>query len=457
MLKKTNGYWIFERCKDEALMYNTRSEFNKKSTGAYLKSLKMGWLDEFCSHMFEFRKPRNYWTKEKCRKEALKYEHRVDFQKKSGTAYVLCRTNNWLDEFCSHMEILGDLYKRCIYAYEFPDNSVYVGLTFNVKKRNKDRKTKKNDGVTKHISETGLQPKIIQLTDYIDVKSAIIKEGEYEKKYKDEGWTILNIAKTGSIGGGFKIWTKEICQIEALKYNTKKEFRENNGKAYNASYDHEWLNEICSHMKKMINVKGYWTKEKCQEESLKYNIKEEFRKYCSAAYGKACDNKWIDEICSHMSEIKKPRNYWTKERCHKEALKYKTRTEFQNESTSAYNKSLKNKWLCEICSHMEKIYWTKEKCREESLKYTTRTEFQKKSHGAYYISLKNKWLDEICHHMIEINKSRGYWIKERCYKESLKYKTRTEFQKKSVGAYTKSLKNKWLDEFFNKQTRFSIS
>ena len=397
----------------------------------------------------EFRKPRNYWTKEKCQNEALKYKYRSEFQKKSTRAYILCRTNNWLDEFCSHMKLLGDLYKRCIYSYEFPDKCVYVGLTFNLKKRNKDRKTDENDGVTKHIIETGLQPTLIQLTDYIDVEEASIKEGEYVKTYKDAGWVILNIAKTGSIGGGFKIWTKEICQNEALKYNTRKEFRENNEKAYNGAYDHGWIDEICSHMKRMINVQGYWTKERCQEEALKYNTKEEFRKNCSAAYSKVYDNKWLDEICSHMIEITKPRGYWTKEKCRIEALKYTTRTDFQNESSSAYIKSLKNKWLDEFCSHMEKKpsgYWIKEKCHEESLKYKTRTEFQNKSVSAYYISSKNKWLDEICSHMIEITKPRGYWTKKRCHEESLKYKTRTEFQKKSVSAYTKSFKNKWLYE-----------
>lgn len=44
-------------------------------------------------------------------------------------------------------------------------------------------------------------------------------------------------------------------------------------------------------------------------------------------------------------------------------------------------------------------YWTKEKCYEESLKFNRRGEFQKKSKVAYQVALKNKWLDEICSHM----------------------------------------------------------
>ena len=251
MLRKPNGYWSKEKCKKEALKYNTRCEFSKKQVGAYLKSQRNGWLDEICSHMIGVKKPRNYWTKEKCKEEALKYKYRSEFQKKSGTAYILCRTNNWLDEFCSHMELIGDLYNRCIYSYEFSDKYVYIGLTFNLNKRDEERKYKKNDCVTKHIINTGLKPILIQLTDYIGVEEAAIKEGEYKEKYIKDGWNILNIAKTGGIGGGHRKWTKEKCQEEALKHNTKKEFREKNSKAYNASYDHKWINEICIHMKKV--------------------------------------------------------------------------------------------------------------------------------------------------------------------------------------------------------------
>jgi len=43
---------------------------------------------------------------------------------------------------------------------------------------------------------------------------------------------------------------------------------------------------------------------------------------------------------------------WTKERCYKEALKYKTRTNFRKSSSSAYIRARKEGWLDEICEHM---------------------------------------------------------------------------------------------------------
>ena len=101
--------------------------------------------------------------------------------------------------------------------------------------------------------------------------------------------------------------------------------------------------------------------------------------------------------------MKKPNGYWTKERCHKEALKYSIRKEFVKGSSGAYNAAYKNGWLDEICSHMEIICgkWTIETTKEEALKYNTHIEFSKGSRGAYATAYKNGWLDEICSHMIK--------------------------------------------------------
>ena len=51
----------------------------------------------------------------------------------------------------------------------------------------------------------------------------------------------------------------------------------------------------------------------------------------------------------------------------------------------------------------------------------------------------------------------GYWTKENCKEESLKYKNRFEFKKVSGGAYHSSRKNGWLDEFFPKTKRGQVN
>lgn len=50
----------------------------------------------------------------------------------------------------------------------------------------------------------------------------------------------------------------------------------------------------------------------------------------------------------------KPRNYWTKERCREEALKYKNKKEYRNGNNGSYNAAYRKGWLNDVCSHMVK-------------------------------------------------------------------------------------------------------
>ena len=52
----------------------------------------------------EDKKPKNYWTKERCREEALKYERWNDFRKNCSNAYNSARAQGWLDDIYQHMK-----------------------------------------------------------------------------------------------------------------------------------------------------------------------------------------------------------------------------------------------------------------------------------------------------------------------------------------------------------------
>ena len=290
------GYWTKERCHKEALKYKTKAEFRQNERRAYDKAKRLKWVDEICSHMTEIR--RKPWTKEECQIEALKYKNRKDFQYNSKGCYLSALKRKWINDICGHMTSTGNLHKRCIYSYEFSDNFVYVGLTFNIEKRNHDHLSSKRSPVFIHSSKTGILPLLIQLTDYISVDDAKLKEGEYLEIYKSKKWNILNKSETGAVGGKSK-WTKEKCQIEALKYKDKTEFRSMDHGCYLAASKNKWMVEICSHMVPRYKSDGYWTKDKCGEETIKYNKKSEFRKNNQTAYFIINKNKWFD-LYSHM-------------------------------------------------------------------------------------------------------------------------------------------------------------
>ncbi len=98
--------WTKRRCAEEAAKYTTRSEFVRRSRGAYRASLENGWIDEIAAHLTGERTPSRLITKEICAEEALKYSSRGEFQTASKRFYIAARRRGWLDEICSHMEYL---------------------------------------------------------------------------------------------------------------------------------------------------------------------------------------------------------------------------------------------------------------------------------------------------------------------------------------------------------------
>lgn len=92
-----------EECRNEALKYESRTSFFNHSKGYYLRAHRKGWVNEICGHMSEKIKPKNYWTYDRCKEEALKYEFKSDFGKRSTSAYSAARLGGWLEDICSHM------------------------------------------------------------------------------------------------------------------------------------------------------------------------------------------------------------------------------------------------------------------------------------------------------------------------------------------------------------------
>jgi predicted GIY-YIG superfamily endonuclease len=141
------------------------------------------------------------------------------------------------------MKTKGNLFKRTVYVYEFIDNSVYVGLTYDIEKRDSKHKRDRRSKVFQHILKTGLTPKLTHV-EYISVEEAVLVEHETVEKYRNNGYVILNIAKTGAIGGGNLKWTFDKVKIEAKKYTTKSEFMKKNNSVYSIVASNGWLNEV---------------------------------------------------------------------------------------------------------------------------------------------------------------------------------------------------------------------
>lgn len=218
-------------------------------------------------------------------------------------------------------------------------------------------------------------------------------------------------------------WTFEKLQIEALKYKTKRDFQKYSSKAYHSAVVRDDYDQITQHMPKNICIGNKpstykWTPEKLQEEALKYETKRDFKLGSYSAYFIAQRRGILQEICRHMPEVSnKP---WTDEELVAEALRYNRRVDFHKNSSGAFTAAWKRgrDFLDTICSHMieyagenhHNFKWTNEDLHIEALKYKTIAEFQKGNRSAYGLARNRNIFDEICSHM---KPSRGSSLAEK--------------------------------------------
>jgi len=404
-------YWTYERCKEEALKYQTSYEFKKAEPSAYRACVKHRWLKDISSHFKSVYKPSGYWTVDKCIAEAKKYSSRESLRKNASRAYLVLWERKLLDDACSHMFKSEDYsYLRYSYAIEFPtENKVYVGITYKLAERKRKHllmvngKSSHKNGNIRDLLNRSIEYVWKPNSTAFHLNESTTKEEELYSYYEGKGWILLNISKLGSTGAKPRK-TKHECHIDALKFKTR----------------------------------------------------AKFSKYSSSSYGIARKHGWLDDICSHMDIIKKPYGYWSLEKCTELAKPYKTRMSFGKNEPYAYSSAQRNKWLDQVCAHMEITakpdgYWTLEKCIEVAKKYEFKNEFRKNESSAYAIIKRNKWLDEACGHLKGVMTPHGHWNSyDNCKQEALKYKTRTEYLKKARGAYAKASKNGWLSDFFVK-------
>lgn len=450
--RKPPGYWTKKRVTKEALKYKTRGEFRNGSATAYGIAVNDGYLDEICGHMDFINRPSGYWTKKRCHEEAKKYHTRIEFRKNAPGAYKSAFSNGWLNEICKHMDIIGHKYRRFIYSIEFADQSVYVGLTYNPRERiAKHLKDSHNKAVKNKINK-GLKYKLVVDPNPYNVNVAQKIESKKIDSYKKRGWIILNEAKTGpgssSLGSSVRKWTPELIAQEAKKYPSLKEFEQSSPGACGAAYKLQIMPIVSSHFIRVEKPKGYWkSKENCKAEALNHKTITDFQNFASAAYQSARKMGILDDITGHMIK-QKPKGYWTKGNCAIEAQKYKTKSEFAAKAPVAYATAQRRGWLEDICQHMKSPkkphgYWSKEACQAESLRYSTRSEFQKGSPGVYSTAQRRGWIDEICAHMGPKRKPRGFWTKSNCSTEAKAFSTMAELKKNSRGAFNAIQQNGW--------------
>lgn len=89
---------------------------------------------------------------------------------------------------------------------------------------------------------------------------------------------------------------KENVFNEARKYKDKDEFKMANPSAFLAAYRYGYIDDMDWLVRQRQHKKGYWTYDTIEEEAVKYETKGDFRKNCSTAYRKALELGIIEDF-----------------------------------------------------------------------------------------------------------------------------------------------------------------
>lgn len=441
--------WNEDTLTEEARKYKTRSEFMKNNGGAYLAATRSGILDKVCSHMTSVLHAD--YTLEELQKEALKYNFKRDFIVNSRNYYYAAQRRGILNQICSHMstnppskgeinllEEIKKVYpKACSARFKkinIPNKSYIKTLEIDIY-LSELHKGIEFDGKYWHSVE-GLKRSHPTWPEEDLLNYHIIKDEYFKSKgidilhIKEEDWikdkescikrclVFLNNGKVRRTK-----WTPEKCKVLAAKFQTRSKFQEEYRQAYKAAKRFGILDEICSHMMRghsLVRGENHfsskYTDQEIFDEIKKYKTKSEVYKNNHSLYRTAISRGLWEAATSHMPKHieqtgeNHPNYKWTKEKLIKEAKKYRTRSEFQKNSGSAYVAAYNKDIVDEICSHMPKrvdksgenspfYKLTDEEVREEAQKYEYKIDFLRNSSGPYQVAYKRGILDDICKHM----------------------------------------------------------
>lgn len=360
---KPNGYWTYEKCKPIALSYNDRRIFHKEQKEVYKVIQRDGW-DDLLQHMIwttpsgNTRYTDGYFDdKEKAREEALKYNTRTQISEKCPYAYNTIRKNGWEDELFSHMKRHATNKPRQIYVFYWSDMSAYVGQSCNWKRRYNYHL--KKGPVFNHIQKTGEQPIFKILTKRpVKEENTPKYEDKWMNHYESLGYTMLNSAPAGSLGGKRSVWTKENIWNIVSKCSSMTEFyKATNSNCIQTCYQMGIYDDIVDKLKSETDGKWYiggWTIENALEEAKKYTLVSKFQKACSGGFKCLNRNGLLKVAFPKTSNELKEEYYNNKENCRTAALECKTRYEFSKKHNRFYRTACKNDWMDEISKHMVK-------------------------------------------------------------------------------------------------------
>lgn len=396
--------YSYGEIKEIALKYKNAYDFLHSNDAKYYRYAKSkNWICTF--DWFTNLNGKEIWDYARCYETAQKYNTIQEFRYYDNQAYKTAYENKWLNEYnwLEDTITLIDDNNSIIYAYEFSEyNSVYIGLTTNLKRRHYNHMNSEKSTVYKFIHENNIQenisPKIV--FENLSIRESQIKEAETLQKYKNEGWNILNIAKPGVTGISTAYYmqlNKQIVLKKALRYSSLNSFKKYEKNAYKFAKENNFINELkfyekCKWKNEQQVLDAYKNLNSIKEFNENHKLLYAVRKFhCLDKIHEIIfkNNPWEKE--NYMNSHKNQESKWSKEKLISIAKECTSLMDFNNKTGC---RSAASKLNC--YDEIRKIIldknnnfnyhepkWNRENILELIKKYSSYTEFCKKMPGAY--------------------------------------------------------------------------
>lgn len=284
----TKEKWTYEACLNESKKYKTRTEFKKGCVGAYDKSCKQKWIDDFTWLASPSNKK---YTYEEVKAIAEQFDSLAEFTKQKVGAYQAALNNGWLDSFT------------------------------HFKRRNKDMTS----------------------DDIIEYAKGFNSYSEFIKSDATKYNAFLRFYNSGKIKDEDLPWevtkrkserTYEDCYNEAKKYDSPWHFKLGNNSAYNRALKEDWIKDYTW----FEHPQSQYDYDTCKRLSEQFKNRAEFQKECSGAYSIAARNGWLDDF-----DTLEPRKIYTVEEVLETCKRIGIKRDVVKESNSLYNAYLRFK------------------------------------------------------------------------------------------------------------------
>lgn len=207
-LRFVKSKWSFEKIMTRASTYNTKRDWAKFDSPSYQAAKDRKLLDnqDIVGHMKILARKNTFFSVVR-----LFINHQEmtpsQFRRRNSSAVAFSERHGFYEKARDkYLNVGGNYASRGIYAIEFVEQkSVYVGLTFNFKKRRLEHINKSSNKYVRYFIESGYSFNFIEKTGYISSEAAKEMEEEILSKYIVSGWIKLNIARTGALGSRISV------------------------------------------------------------------------------------------------------------------------------------------------------------------------------------------------------------------------------------------------------------